>query len=158
MSDLDFMLHILSNLLSRYDIIVDMCQKDLRQETLTIKSLSQDLMSKFKRMNKDEDDTALAASEGGRYRKYINRSEKAGECKNCDKKGHTSDECHSLPKNANKKAAWKKKLDDKLKAIKCHKCGKFGHYKRFCKETNGANTETGESGNVCTESEFDDDR
>ena len=66
-------------------------------------------------------------------------------------KGHTSDECHSLPKIANKKAAWKKELDDKLKAIKCHKCGKFGHYKRFCKETNSTNTDTGESGSVCAE-------
>ena len=62
MSDLDFMLHIVSNLPSCYDTIVDMCQKDLRQDTLTIKSLSQDLMSKFKQMNKDENYTALAAS------------------------------------------------------------------------------------------------
>ena len=114
-SDLDFMLHFVSNILSCYDTIVYMCQMYLRQDTLTIKSLSQDLMSKFKRMNKEEDDTALAASEGGRYRKYINRSEKGVKCENFEKKGHPSDECHSLPKNANKKAAWKKQLDDKLR-------------------------------------------
>ena len=102
MSDLDFMLHIVSNLPSCYDTIVDMCQKDLRQDTLTIKSLSQDLITKFKQMNKDEDYTALAASEGGRYIKYINRSEKAGELNHCGKKGHYSDECHDFPKNVKK--------------------------------------------------------
>ena len=75
MSDLDFMLHIVSNLPSCYDTIVDMCQKDLRQDTLTIKSLSHDLMSKFNRINKEEDNTSLVSSEGGRYREYINSSE-----------------------------------------------------------------------------------
>ena len=61
MSDLDFSLHLLSNIHDAYDTNVKILLKSLKMNTLNLEELKQDLMRKFSRINKcnEVEDIAL---------------------------------------------------------------------------------------------------
>ena len=129
------MIHIMNNLPSAYDNLIDSLEDKLGASTnpLTLESLREKLSEKYEKIkmrkrfkneesDSDEDQKALFA--GGKFK---------GRCHYCGKFGHKASECR------------KKKMDNgqenhnrgKWFSGKCNFCGKIGHREKDCWKKHG---------------------
>ena len=129
------MIHIMNNLPSAYDNLIDSLEDKLGASTdaLTLESLREKLSEKyekikmrkrFKTEESDSDDDEKALFAGGKFK---------GRCHYCGKFGHKASECR------------KKKMDNgqetqnrgKRFTGKCNFCGKIGHREKDCWKKHG---------------------
>ena len=141
-------LHILNNLPSEYDNVVENLEErvdsvinplgleDVRQK-LSEKYEKMRLRKRFKDDSDDEDEQALFAT------KF------KGRCNKCGKFGHKAKDCRSNTENGNKKNNPKKKFSGK-----CFHCGKMGHKEADCWSKHG---KPDDKVNTANESEEEDD-
>jgi len=127
MSEKDFMVKILNNLPSEYDVILDGLENrltldDADNDKLTVEDIREKLNMRYERIKQhekyemeNEHEKALKASV------YFK-----GTCHNCGKYGHKSAFC------PDKDGDGEKKGNGRLNGT-CHYCGKRGHHQRECR-------------------------
>jgi len=138
-SDEDFIVHVLNNLLANYKVQISKLEKWFSSTTnpLTIQDMWNELNLKYTRLKQQskaqkEVDQALAA-----FWQYKSK------CTNCGKFGHKSAECQSKNSAKNKSGRERQKsknaknkekgLDRSNKShIKCFNCREMGHYQSKC--------------------------
>jgi hypothetical protein len=120
----DFIIHILNNLTSDYNTLVEVLEDEVGDATnpLTIERLKEKLQAKFKRLGKTEgkdEDAALVVTPGNFK----------GRCNTCGVWGHKSRDCKEKGKKSNYKNNQSK---EKRFNGKCNYCKIFGHKEIDC--------------------------
>eukprot|EP00956_Cyclotella_meneghiniana_P039716 scaffold177807_cov69-Cyclotella_meneghiniana.AAC.1 len=141
MSDIDLIIHILSNLPEEYEVVVSKMEEKLKETpcTLTLEDVRNDLNSRFKRILKHEEETTndkglsartieqLAELDETALAAFIKQFK--GLCNRCGKYGHKGVDCKHSQNNDS--AGYDK---DRGNRGQCYYCGKFGHQKADCRQ------------------------
>lgn len=156
-SDMDMMIHVISNLPKEYDAITDQLEVELDGDTgskIDMAEIRNRLRSKFnklkRRFSKDEDDEdknekALSAAAKKGFK---------GRCSHCGKWGHKSADCRNKndPEDKKEEQQDKKKFDGE-----CFYCKKKGHRASECrKKIHDEKNKKNENANNADEKEKDD--
>ena len=158
LDDMYVMMHVLNNLPSAYDNLVDGLEDKLgaTNEPLTLEGLREKLSEKYEKIRarkKFRDDSDSEGEEralfaGGKFK---------GRCHYCGKFGHKASECRKK-KSDNEKGATSEK--SKRFDGKCNFCGKYGHKEKDCWEKHGKperkRNESNDKGNQGIEAEDPD--
>jgi len=139
--DSHLLLHILCNLLSEYETIIEIDKRELKAKTLTIEDLQVMLNARYKRLQGPRDD--------GQEKGLSIKQSSSLECQHCRLWGYLTDNCVCLPKNKTKFDEYFKKKMEILKKGKngggkkdpraCWKCGKLNHRKVSCPKNENGN-------------------
>jgi len=131
MSDKDFMVKVLNNLPSEYDVILDGLENRLTLDqsdpnTLTIENIREKLNNRYERIlgkieaeEEKEEEKALVG--------YYKRQYK-GRCSNCGEYGHKGADCPERDRDDNTTRNNTSRFTGT-----CYYCGKIGHQKSACK-------------------------
>jgi len=143
MTDEAYLIHVLHNLPSEYDTVVESGTKELDKQSLTIDQLKQDLQIKYKLIQKktgspvesnpSSENAALSAANNGKKFKF--KKQFKGNCNKCGKYGHKASDCRSNPNN-NQQPRQGTNNKQRFNG-KCHNCGKWGHKASDCRNNNG---------------------
>ena len=136
LDDMYVMMHVLNNLPSTYNNLVDGLEDKLgaKNDPLTLEGLREKLSEKYEKIrarkkfrddNSDSEGEERALFAGGKFK---------GRCHYCGKFGHKASECRKK-KNDNEKGT----TGEKSKRFdgKCNFCGKYGHKEKDCWEKHG---------------------
>ena len=120
MSEVDLIIHILSNLPEEYEVAVSELERKLKDDSIQLKmeDIRETLSSRYERIAKNdktwEEEVAFA----------VFKKQSKGMCKKCGEYGHKSQEC---PKHQTRR--YQKKFQGK-----CWYCGKEGHTAFHCEK------------------------
>jgi hypothetical protein len=143
MSEVDLIIHILSDLPEEYEVVVSKIEEKLKTQpsAVTLEDVRTDLNSRFKRIQKHEEETT---NEKGLSTKTIEQLAELDEtalaafikqfkglCNKCGKYGHKGADCKSNDKNNDDNPSGYDK--DRGNRGQCYYCGKFGHQKADCR-------------------------
>ena len=150
LSDEDLLIHVLNNLTTDYESMVELYERQLTIGSVTLSDVRNGLNSKYlrlknKKVEGNESETAL----------FVKTFK--GKCRNCGKQGHKSVDCwekeenkHKRPKNYTTEKKGKGRHNPN---IICYNCKEKGHIKSKCpklKEETVMVTETQEEEIVLT--------
>ena len=134
MTDVDVIIHVLSNLPEDYEVQVNELEEKLQDTsvTISIEDIRSKLNSRYARIQKNEEtreeEKALAA-----FRKQFK-----GLCNKCGQYGHKSGDpkCPESGQNQGGGTSQTNENSDQSQRIKgnCHYCGKYGHKKEDCRK------------------------
>mmetsp|Transcript_11032 Transcript_11032/g.16140 ORF Transcript_11032/g.16140 Transcript_11032/m.16140 type:complete len:268 (+) Transcript_11032:5907-6710(+) len=149
MSEVDLIIHILSNLPEDYGVLVSELEEKLKDtsHSLEIGTVCEKLNSRFEQLSKHaevkEEEKALAA-----FKKQFK-----GRFTNCGEYGHKSSKC---PKNSGKKKEGRKS-GNKFFNGKCNYCRKYRHKAEDCRSKKQDQEERkGEKSKAAVEEESDE--
>lgn len=151
MSEVDLIIHILSNLPEEYEVAVSELEEKLKNTStpLSIETVREKLNSRYERMTKNaeakEEEKALAA-----FKKQYK-----GRCSKCGEYGHKSADCSERNKSSGAgNSSENKKFDGE-----CYYCGKKGHRKSECRKLVADNAKKQkEQGKTAIEEVDEDDK
>jgi len=105
-NDEDLMLHILNHLPKAYETTVQLCEEDISNNQLTLKSLKDRIRARYTRIQKEQEDSddAVALMVTNKFK---------GACNVCGKIGHKGSDCFTLEKNKAKKEEYFKKMKER---------------------------------------------
>ena len=160
MTDVDVIIHVLSNLPEDYEVQVNELEEKLQDASVTvsIEDVRSKLNSRYARIQKNEEsreeEKALAA-----FRKQFK-----GLCNKCGQYGHKSGDpkCPESDQNNQGGGTGQTNNSDQSTRIKgnCHYCGKYGHKKADCRKRKKDLANDAEKANAATDGaagESDDD-
>ena len=131
MSEVDLIIHILSNLPEEYEVAVSELEEKLKNtyRPLSMETVREKLNSRFERITKNaeakEEEKALAA-----FKKQYK-----GRCSNCGEYGHKSGDCSERDKPS---SGTGNKTENRFNG-ECHYCHKKGHKKEDCRKMKADN-------------------
>ena len=108
MDDDDILIHILNNLPTEYETVIEISEEDLTLGKLTLQVLKQRTRARYARLSKKSDVEASNNSVA-----LMMKTGFKGACNVCGKIGHKGTDCFSLDKNKSKKEEWFKNIKDK---------------------------------------------
>ena len=132
MSEVDLIIHILSNLPEEYEVAVSELEEKLKNtsDPLTMETVREKLNSRYERMAKNaeskEEEKAFAA-----WKKQYK-----GRCGKCGEYGHKSGDC---PENSDKPSSSTGNTNEKKFDGECYYCHKKGHRKADCRKLKADN-------------------
>ena len=158
MTDVDLIIHILSNLPEEYEVAVSKLEEKLKDTStpLALEDVRTELSSRHERIMKHQDESTddKALLSGLRLKELDEKALEAfvkqykGYCYECGKYGHNGRDC-SKDDDENNRGNWNV-------LGKCYHCGEKGHYKRDCpKRENDQKGNTGEQGRTAVD-DWDD--
>ena len=140
------MMHVLNNMPSSYDNIIDTLEDCLDSTTdpLTIENLREKLSEKYEKIKAKkkfrQDDSDSEEEERGLFA----GSKFKGRCNYCGKFGHKAAQCNK--KKNDEKNKKQGSVNNRRFQGKCNFCGKFGHKEFQCWEKHGKPGEKKETG------------
>jgi len=112
-SDEDMILHILNNMPAEYENLVETNERALTRGTLKLDELREEIIAKYRRLQKTGKATNTSKSESDEAVALIMRNQFKGACNVCGRIGHKGADCFSLEKNKDKKEKWMKAMREK---------------------------------------------
>ena len=156
------MMHILNNLPSAYDSLIENLEDRLDSvlDPLTLSILRDKLSEKYEKIRKRKGWDDDSASEDEEERALFAKSFK-GRCRKCGKFGHKGADCRSNGKqnqgNQDKTKTGKGRAGGGKFQGKCYHCGKIGHREADCWKKHGKPKANEEQGNQAAEEPNEDE-
>ena len=111
-SDEDIVLHVLNNLPTEYENLVEANEKLLTKGNLKFEDLKDKISAKFRRLQKQGLATSGSGTSSEDAVALMVRTQFKGACTVCGRIGHRGSDCFSLEKNKAKKEAWMKTINE----------------------------------------------
>lgn len=141
LTEVDLIIHILSNVPEDYEVVVSKIEEQLKDLTTTVKleDVRTDLSSRYKRIQKNEEETTNEKGLSSRTIEQLAELDETalaafikqfkGLCSKCGKYGHKGADCKGSGQKDD--SPYDK---DRGNRGQCYYCGKFGHQKADCRQ------------------------
>ena len=104
--DDDLILHILNHLPKEYETVVELCEEELSNGTLTLTRTKERIRARFARIKRSQEDSDEGIA-------LMMKNKFKGACNVCGKIGHKGSDCWTLDKNKSKKKEFFAKMKEK---------------------------------------------
>ncbi len=153
MSNMDFIIHILTNLPEEYEVAVDALKEKMQDKSnlLSIKTVRSKLKARFNSLSIKQEKT----KEEKAFTSY-NKKQFKGNCQGCGEYGHKQVNCPKSKGGDASPSAKNTRWRGPPKPFTCNYCKKPGHFIKDCPKLKKKNEK--EKANLVTEKKVDDDK